>query len=163
MIVSGTPSSFLPPRAPRSRSTGLLAANNPCHFGSGTLQRHGKTRSPRKIPTVRDRDNNWNFRYPVECFRRYDQDRTLSLLLVSLRGIRPDQPDFAALHQMSSPPAGFVIRPLALFPGAGSLPIALREKLIERIARSGPEAPTSEPSTLQRGRHDEHDRATDPA
>src|ERR1035438_8740046 len=63
---------------------------------------------PREIITARDRKNYGNFRDPVEGLRRYDQHRTAAFLLVSRRRIEADEPDFTALHQMSSPPKGLL-------------------------------------------------------
>ena len=84
---------------------GLIAADN-ASFGPRAIERHGKTGCAREIPATRDRDNYWSFRYAVEGFWRHDEDRTPALLLVSQSGIKPDQPDVAALHQINSPPAG---------------------------------------------------------
>src|SRR5882762_167634 len=89
-------------------SARLVAADNSRRFGSGACQRNGKTCRPREITAARDRQNYGEFRYPAEGLRRRDQDRTATFLLVPRRRIETNEPDFAALHQMSSPPTGLL-------------------------------------------------------
>jgi hypothetical protein len=97
MTASGMLSSFLPPRAARIESAGLVAPDDPCRFGSVPGQRHGEPCRPREITATRDRENHREFRNPVERLWRRDKHRTAALLLVSRCRIETDEPDFAAL------------------------------------------------------------------
>ena len=114
--------------------TGPVAADNAGRFVSYIRQRHRKAGRSREIPAARYRKNH---------LRRHDQDWTAALLFMSLRGVKPDQPDFAALHQISSPPVG-----LAWSHSRSSL---LRSRLqMQDVEHGGRDASMTEPPTLRR-------------
>jgi len=88
--------------ASKKRVSGRLSDAGRSSPGVG--QRHGETARPCETPSARDGQNHGHFCHPVESVRRDDQDRTAAPLLVARSGIEVHQPDFAALHQMSSRP-----------------------------------------------------------
>ena len=134
MTASGMLSSFLPRRAARSRARGWSHRTTPVVLVPASCQRHGETCRPRETTAARDRENYGEFRDPVEGLRRYDQHRTAAFLLVSRRRIETDEPDFTALHQMSSPPTGLLSSHSRSRLGAPRLGIALGEQLVQGIA-----------------------------
>jgi hypothetical protein len=176
MIASGMLSSFLPPRAARSRVRGWSHRTTPLVLVPAACQRHGKTRRPREITAARDGENYGESRYPVERLRRYNQHRTAALLLVSRSRIETDEPDFAARHQMSSPPPGWLSSHSCSCLERRALGIALSEQLVQGIPapalrlhdettafnrdadlRAGLQLQDIE----QRGRDGQHDRTAD--
>jgi hypothetical protein len=76
---------------------GLIAADHSRGSQSGAAQRNGEPGCPREGASAGDGKNHWHFDYVVERFRRDDQDRAAALLLMSLGGVEPDQPDLTTL------------------------------------------------------------------
>jgi hypothetical protein len=70
------------PRAELERS-GLVAADDPSRFSSGSCERHGETRRPREISAAGNRKHYGELRDSVERLVRDDEHRTTAFLLVS--------------------------------------------------------------------------------
>jgi hypothetical protein len=121
MIASGTLSTFLPPRAPRSRARAWSQQTIPVVFVPEPSSATAKPAVRAKLPPLLIGTTMGTFRCAVERLRRHDQDQTAALLLVSLRGIKRSQPDIAALHLDQFATCGPVVKPFALYLAAPGL------------------------------------------
>ena len=109
MIAAGTFSSFLPWRAPRSSARGWSQRTTPVVLVPAPERDTANPAVRAKLPATGDGEDHGHLGDLVKGIGGDDQDRAPALLLVSFRGIKPHQPDFATSHQISSRPTGLLL------------------------------------------------------